>query len=162
MARAEGRLVESTRRLATLGVALLLAQAFAIVVDALSRALLGAPIHGLDDLNRLLIPVTVTTFLPSLFAGRGNIAVDLLGRAFGARASARFEVFGQTMALVFIAVIAWHHGVYAAGLDGRHTVILAWPLAPTAWIATALMALTVAVQAAVVLETLGMLRREAR
>lgn len=162
MKPAESKLAGATRMLATAGVALLLVQAFAIVVDALARAVAGAPIHGLDDLNRLLIPVTVTSLLPSLFAGRGNISVDLLGRALGERAGARLEVFGQSLALVFIAVLAWHYGLWAAALGERHTVIVEWPLAPAAWIATGFLALTVLVQAAVVVGRLAALRGRAR
>lgn len=144
----------ATATLAGIGVALLLVQAFAIVIDALARWLFSMPIHGMEDVNGLLIAVTVVSFLPALFMERGNVTITLLGRMVGPRISRLLDAFGQVLAFVFIALVAWQYGEYAATLNGWHTVIIELPKAPAAWAATALLCLAALVQAFVALYSL--------
>lgn len=152
--RVDAGLRRAASRLAGLGVALLLVQAFAIVLDALTRWLFSTPIHGMEDVNGLLIAVTVVSFLPALFMERGNVTITLLGRALGPRAARFLDAFGQVLAFVFIALVAWQYGDYAANLNDWHTVIIELPKAPAAWAATLLLCLTAALQAFVALHSL--------
>ena len=143
----ERRLDRLTCGLALFGAAVLLAYAGAVVVDALLRWLLGLSLLGLSDIGTLVLPPSLASFLPALFWQRGNIGVSLVGRALGDRSAVGLDLFGDAAALLFLLLLCAGYGAYARDLDGRHSVILEWPLAPTAWAATAILALAVAVQA---------------
>jgi len=153
IARLDARLRRMAHALAALGVGVLLAQAFSIVLDAASRWLFATPLHGMEDVNALLIGVTVASFLPALFMERGNVTIDILGRSLSPVARARLDLFGQLLAFVFIAGLAWQYGDYAAALDARHSVILELPKRPAAWAATAFIAIAAVFQAVVVVAT---------
>jgi len=161
--RAETERVEPALRrvahaIAGTGVAVLLLQAASIVLDAAARWLLATPLYGMEDVNGLLIPITVASFLPALFLEGGNVTIDLLGRSLGPRLSARLDLFGQAAALLFIAGLAWQYGAYAADLGPHHSVILELPKAPAAWAVTAFLAVTAGVQLAVVAASAARLR----
>lgn len=136
--------------LAAVGVGVLLLQGASIVIEALARWLFDMPLHGLEDANLILLPVTIASFMPALFLERGNVAIDLLGLTLGPRTSAWLTVFGQTGALIFVALIAREYAIYASMLENRHTVIVELPKQPTAWIAAGIFVATVVLQAFVV------------
>lgn len=154
----EAGLRRAAHAIAGTGVAVLLLQAGAIVLDAGARWLAGKPLYGMEDVNGLLIAVTVASFLPALFLERGNVTIDLLGRQLRPRAARALDLFGQIAALVFILGLAWQYGAYAAALGPRHTVILELPKAPAAWAVTGLLVLTVLMQLAVVASGVARLR----
>lgn len=160
--RLDVRLRRLAHVIAAIGVGVLLMQAFAIVLDAASRWLFATPLYGMEDVNSLLIGVTVASFLPALFMERGNVTIDILGRSLGVAARARFDAFGQLLAFVFIAGLAWQYGDYAADLDGRHSVILELPKRPAAWGAAVFIAVAALFQAVVVFATAARLRPPAR
>jgi len=157
--RLDARLRGIARGLAALGVGVLLIQAFAIVLDATARWLIATPLYGMEDVNALLIGVTVSSFLPALFMERGNVTIDILGRSLGDAARARLELLGQLLAFVFITVLAWQYGDYAADLDARHSVILELPKRPAAWAAAVFIAIAAVFQAVVVVATAAKLGR---
>ena len=97
--------------------------------------------------------------MPALFMERGNITVSLLGRALGRRAWHWLDIFGQTLALIFIGAVALGYGRYAADLEGRHTVIIALELEPAAWAATALLGLAALAQILVIVGTATTMRK---
>ena len=140
-----------TRGLAALGTGLLLAYAGAVVADALLRWLIGMSLLGLSDIGALLLPVSLASFLPALFWQRGNIGVSLVGRALGGRSAIGLEFFGDAAALLFLLLVCAGYAAYALDLDGRHSVVLEWPLAPGAWAATAVLAFAAVVQGAALL-----------
>lgn len=160
--RLDARLRRIAHGLAALGVGVLLVQAFSIVLDAAARWLIATPLYGMEDVNTLLIGVTVASFLPALFMERGNVTIDILGRSLGPAAGARLDAFGQALAFVFIAGLAWQYGDYAADLDTRHSVILELPKRPAAWAATGFIALAAGFQAIVVAVSFARLRSSAR
>lgn len=139
--------------LAAIGATLLLLQASSIVLDATVRWLFNRPLHGMEDVNSIVIAVTVSCFLPALFMERGNVTITLLGRMLGPRLSAWLDMFGQTLALAFIAIVAWQYGTYAADLTGHHTIIIELPKQPSAWVATGFISLAALLQCMVVLVT---------
>jgi len=77
-----------------------------------------------------------------------------MGRVLGARSAVGLDLFGDAAALLFLLLLCTGYAAYARDLDGRHSVILEWPLAPTAWAATALLALAAVVQAVALLRRL--------
>jgi TRAP-type C4-dicarboxylate transport system permease small subunit len=146
LARIDGRLRRAAHLLAIAGVVVLLLQAASIVADAMARWLLNTPIPGTEDLNIVVIGVTVASFMPALFIERANITVNLLGHAMGARTSARLDAFGHVLALVFIALLTWQYFEYARALGPTHTVIIELPKRPAAFMVTALLAFTTLLQ----------------
>lgn len=152
--QADRALRRATRGLAVVGVTALLLQAGGIVLDALLRSVFGAPIHGLEDINLLLIPITVSSFLPVLVMERGNITVDLLGRALNKTMARLFGIFGHLLAFGFLLLLALYYGFYAFDLGGQHTVIVEIPTRPGALIATGFLALAALLQGFVFLHSL--------
>ncbi len=150
----ERRLDRLTRGLALFGAGVLLAYAGAVVVDALLRWIPGVSLLGLSDIGTLVLPPSLASFLPALFWQRGNIGVSLVGRALGGRSAAGLDLFGDAAALLFLLLLCAGYAAYARDLDGRHSVILEWPLAPTAWAATAILILAAIVQAVALLARL--------
>lgn len=148
--RLHARLRRLAQAIAAIGVGVLLLQAFAIVLDAASRWLFSTPLYGMEDVNTLLIGATVTSFLPALFMERGNVTIDILGRSLSPYARTLLDLFGQLLAFVFIAGLAWQYADYATDLDARHSVILELPKRPAAWASAALIALAAVLQAVVV------------
>jgi TRAP-type C4-dicarboxylate transport system permease small subunit len=145
----EGRLRRAARLLATAGVVVLLAQAASIVADAFSRWLFNTPIPGMEDVNIVMIAVTVASFMPALFIERANITVNLIGRAAGQRVSVWLDAFGHLLAFVFIVLLAWQYLLYAIDLGPTYTVILELPKRPGAMIVSALLAVSAVFQGVV-------------
>ncbi|WP_281301038.1 MULTISPECIES: TRAP transporter small permease subunit [unclassified Iodidimonas] len=141
--------------LAIIGLVLLLVQGFAITADALSRWLLRAPIHGLEDLNGLLIAVTLTCFMPLLMARRGNITIRLLGQSLSPTFALWLDAFGQIMLTGFVFVVTWHYGLYALDLGVQYSPIVEIPRQPSAFMATGLLGITLIVQIISCLASIG-------
>lgn len=136
---------------ARLAVALLLAQAFLILIDALLRWWFSTPIHGLEDVSGLLIAIIVASFLPSVLIARQNIRVTLAGRFFSARVSAWFDVFGHVVLLAFVVIIAWQYVHYVIETLHYTTPILRLPVAPAMILSAVIVALCAPIQAFVLL-----------
>ncbi len=145
----DGALRRAARLLATVGVIVLLAQSASIVADAFSRWLFNTPIPGMEDVNIVMIAVTVASFMPALFIERANITVNLVGRAAGPRVSAWLDAFGHLLAFVFIVLLAWQYLLYAVDLGPTYTVILELPKRPGALIVSALLGVSAVFQGVV-------------
>jgi TRAP-type C4-dicarboxylate transport system permease small subunit len=141
------------RRLAVCGVVVLVLQACSIVVDAFSRWLFNTPVPGMEDVNGVIIAVTISSFMPVLFMDRANVAVTLLGRALGPRPSSWLDAFGHVCAFGFIVLLAWQYLDYAIDLQETHTLILRLPRRPMALLAGLLLVITAALQLLVMITT---------
>ncbi len=150
----EAGLRRAARMLAVAGVVVLLAQSASIVADALSRWLFNSPIPGMEDINIVLIAVTVATFMPALFIERGNITVNLLGHAAGTRVSTWLDAFGHLLAFLFIVLLAWQYFLYAVDLGPTYTVILELPKQPGALVVSLLLAASALLQGMVLWSSL--------
>ncbi len=144
------------RLLALFGLAGLLILAFATVTDALLRWLANAPIPGVRDAAALFIAAAIACSLPICIAERRHITIRLFGRLLGPRGEAALEAFGNFIALVVFAVMAWQIWLYAVHLaaEKETTMVLAWPLSPW-WRGVAVItAFCVPVQSLVLLQSL--------
>lgn len=150
----DAALARFAQGLAVIGVAALLAQACGIVIDALLRSVFGSPIHGLEDINLLLIPVTVASFLPVLVLARGHVRVDLLGRRLSRGAARRLDLFGHLGAFVFLLLLAYGYFDHARALGTQHTVIIELPLRPAAFAAAVFIALAALFEGVVLIRLL--------
>lgn len=155
MNRATERLYWATvtfcRFLAWAAVLVLLAASLAITLDVALRFLFSSPLHGLEDIVSLIVIIAVTACFPAAFALRTNITVRMLGKALGPAVSARLELFGQAVALVFIVLVAWQLWQHVGDQAGRVSFILALPVQWAWQVAASLAVVAAIVQAIVVL-----------
>lgn len=141
--RFHARVVHASRVLSWAAVGALILVCGAVLLDVALRWAFNRPLHGLEDLNALVIVLAVAACLPAGFALRANITVRAFGRLLGLRAGAWLEAFGQLVTLAFIALVAWQLAVYVGDVANRRTPILGLPVA-TVWRTAALFALLAA------------------
>ena len=144
-------MITATRWVALGACACLLAIAIGTLADVLGRFLFGAPIRGYNDFAALGIAVTCAAFFPALIARRGNLTIDLVGRALGPRASRVLDAFGAVVTFVFFTAMAWQYVRYALEMarGGERMAILRWEVWPF-WSAVALAVVATAVVSLVV------------
>lgn len=136
----------------------LLLQCAVIFVDVMLRWLSSSPLLGLEDITRLLVIVVISACFPASFLNRGHIAIEFLGKSLGVKVERILNAFGSAVLLVFITLIAWQMIAYAidATESGEITWILRWPLYPVYWIAAAIFAVCVPMQAVCLLVDLAL------
>lgn len=138
----------AARVLARSAVVGLLLLAAGTTIDVVMRYAFARPIPGFGDVTALGGAVLLSACMPWVMASRGNIVIDLLGRASGRRTRRRLDAFGEAVAFVFFAVLAWQYVGFALDMyrSGERMAILRWPVWPwwtgvaaciavTAWVA---------------------------
>ena len=121
--------------LSTLAVLGMLLGALVIVADVMMRWLLGTAVVALNEVMSHVFAVAVALTLPAGAARRVNLKVDLLGGQMGPRLSGWMSVIGSLSLAVFFALLAWFVWAQAVKFhaQGRATLLLNWPLAPTSY-----------------------------
>lgn len=131
-----------------LAVAGMLAGALVVVADVLARWLLGTAIVALNEVMSQLFAMAIAATLPAGAARRVNLKVDLIGFAIAPRLNAWLTLIGSLMLAAMFALLAWR--IWTLGLrfhtQGRASLILQWPLAPTYFFVCAAMAIAALVQ----------------
>ena len=124
--------VLATRRVAFLGVALMLLIALGTLADVLMRWLFNHPITGFDEVVEMGMAVAVSATFPACAAIKGNLTIDILAERLGGRLAARLECFGSFVLLVLYVLLAWQVAVFAHDLhdQGAATIYLGWSTAP--------------------------------
>jgi TRAP-type transport system small permease protein len=143
--------------IAVAGACAILVVSGSVLVDVLMRWLFDAPVLAVDDLTDLNIAVAVVCCMPAGMVGKRFVTIRFLGRALGRRAERWLEVFGDTLTLIFFAVLAWQFAEFAAsaGQSGLGSMVLQIPQAPWWWVVTAILALCIPFQLAVVGRSIG-------
>lgn len=138
----------AARRLASLGVIVILLIALGTLLGVLMRWAFNHPITGYDEVVEMGIAVAVAATFPFCAASRGNLTIDILAARFGATLAARLECFGAFALLLFYALLSWQVGAYAASLQsqGQTTIYLGWPMAPFIWAVAVLLGAAAAAQ----------------
>ncbi len=137
---------QASNFLAFCGVSLLLIYAGLSVADIAVRNVAGKPIHGLEDIATLLIPVIVTSFLPYVMTERANIRATLVGARLGPPVAARLDLFGDFVLLAFLTIATIEFAIYAVDSRTQTTLILRAPIAPSLFTALFLLSLAVCAQ----------------
>ncbi len=117
--------------------------------DGLARYV-GLPrVDGFSDYAQVAYPIVIASCFPALLLRARNVTIRFLGRALGTRGGAWLETFGSLLTLIFFAVVVWQFVLLTADYQANHrtTPTIEMALAPWWWATTALMALTVPVQA---------------
>lgn len=150
--------------LATAGVALLVLYSIATVADVLMRTVIGRPIHGLEDIATLIIPVIAASFIPYVTISRGHARADIVGRRLGPKIAMRLDLFGHLVLFVFLAIAAAQFAAFAADARMLTTMILRAPMSPSFILVSFLLGFSVVAQGAVLIGEWGRcapdLRRE--
>jgi tripartite ATP-independent transporter DctM subunit len=141
----------AARRLASLGVVVILLIALGTLIGVLMRWAFNHPITGYDEVVEMGIAVAVAATFPFCAASRGNLTIDILANRFGPKLSPRLECFGAFALLLFYVLLAWQVGAYAAQLQGQgqSTIYLGMPMAPFIWAVAVFLAAAAAAQALV-------------
>ena len=118
-------------------------------VDVVGRYVLSWPVPGSSELMQVLMAGVICGALPLVTFSRRHISMDLLARLFVDKGRRVLDVLiraGTVAVLAFIALCLWQQGV---GLHKAHagTVYLGIPIAPVAFVLSALIAITSLVEA---------------
>jgi tripartite ATP-independent transporter DctM subunit len=149
--RLESWCVEVTRPIAFLGVIGMLIVSGVTMVDVLLRWTVASGVPALNEIVAMIFAVTVTACLPAGVAQGVNLKIDLLENLIVGRCSKWLGAFGMAMLLLFFVLLTMQITVLAGALasQGRTTVILGWPQAPFIYGVALLLAVTSAIQAIV-------------
>lgn len=128
----ERAIIRLSGMIALIGLAGLLALAFATILDISMRWLFNSPITGVRDASSLFLAVIIVSCLPACIAERGNITIRFLGNTLGPRWRYSFEVFGHLVMLMVFIMMAWQLWRYAKdlALNRETTWVLGWSVAP--------------------------------
>jgi TRAP-type C4-dicarboxylate transport system permease small subunit len=151
------RLERWTEAIALIGFSGLGLIAILTFYDGAARYLDFPRVAGFSDYAQVSYPVVIASCFPALLLRGHNITIRFLGRALGLRATGWLETFGALLTLIFFAVIVWQFILLAADFqaNNRTTRTVEMQVAPWWWVTTALMALTIPVQAYVLLSNLS-------
>lgn len=127
----------------------LLAGAIVVAADVLMRWTTGSAVVALNEVMAQVFAIAAAATLPLGARRRVNLTVDLTAPWIGTRLGAWLAVVGAALLALFFAVLA--AGIWATGVkfhaQGRETLILQWPLAPTCFVVAAMLWLSTALQA---------------
>lgn len=121
-----------SRIISLIGLAGLLALAFATVLDVLLRWLASRPITGVRDLSSLFIAVVIAASFPICISEQKNITIRFLGTALGPFYRKILDLFGNIITFVILTLMSWQLWLYAAELARSHetTWVLGLPVSP--------------------------------
>ncbi|HUL20466.1 MAG TPA: TRAP transporter large permease subunit, partial [Thermodesulfobacteriota bacterium] len=149
LARVEAKALALTQRIAFVGVIGMVIIGILTVIDVVVlRSIFKAPIPGSNEFLVTIFAVAIAAVLPSGFAQRAVLDIDLLAKRFGKRLTAWLRAAGGAIFTATLVLIAWRTGVrtYEAHVRGMETVILQWPMWPFLWAITVFFAMCVPVQ----------------
>jgi TRAP-type transport system small permease protein len=144
--------IASAARLAALaGLFGLLLVVAITIADIAMRSLFSAPIEGVFDVSQLLMLFTIGSCFPATLAGQHNLTIKLFGTFLPARLHQWFDTLGALLLLAVWSVVTWEMAQFTidqwrSGVTTQH---LHWPVAPWWSFCTAMIAVGVPIQLAV-------------
>jgi TRAP-type C4-dicarboxylate transport system permease small subunit len=101
----ERTVTRTTRVIALIGLAGLLALASATVLDVLLRWIFNSPIVGLNDTHSLFTALIIASCFPLCIYRRGNITIRFIGDLFGPRVRNLLDAFGNLVTLILFLLM---------------------------------------------------------
>lgn len=140
-----------TRRVAIGGFVALTLMAILTMIDASLRHLDLARIPGFGDVGEVAFAFIIASCFPVGLLREQNIRITLLGDRALPRLAPWFEVLGATLTFLVFAAISWQFIAMTWDMQISHRVTstVALPAAPWWWLSSAIMLVTVPVQALV-------------
>ena len=142
-----------TRRVAVVGFIALTVMAVLTMFDATFRHLNLPRIPGFGDIGEVIFAIIIASCFPVGLLREQNIRISLLGDRFAPRLRPWLELLGAVLTFIVFTAIAWQFIAMTWDMQISHRVTstVALPAAPWWWISTAIMLVTVPVQAYVTL-----------
>lgn len=121
---------------------MLLAMMLVTLLDVLGRYILNSPLQGATELTAILLVSTIFVGLPAVCLDEENVTVDLLVDYMPAWIHPLRIRFVRLVSAGVLALVAWRLAVHGQSLAayGETTVSLHLPIAPVAWMTSALTA----------------------
>ncbi len=140
-----------TRRVAIGGFVALTLMAILTMFDAAFRHLELARIPGFGDIGEVAFAIIIASCFPVGLLREQNIRITLLGDRVLPRLAPWFEVLGATLTFLVFTAISWQFIAMTWDMQISHRVTstVAIPAAPWWWVSSAIMVVTVPVQALV-------------
>jgi len=160
----ETALGKLTHRVVVIGFTGLVVIGLLTMLDAVLRHLNLARIPGFGDLGEVVFAIVIASCFPAGLRNDQNIRITLLGDKLAPRLKPWLELLQTTLTLLVFTAIAVQFVLMTWDLQANHRVTstIEMPVAPWWWIATVIMAISVPVQAGVVLARWRDLRTSAR
>ena len=127
----------------------LLSMAVITAIDVVGRYFFSAPLPGGYEIVQYLMALSVFAALPLATRAEGHLTIELLTGRLRGRMKRFHRITMLVVITLILAFLAWRMGAQASSLQRGATVSgsLRIPLAPLAWIMTALAWLSVLVSA---------------
>ncbi|MEE8306568.1 MAG: TRAP transporter small permease subunit [Gammaproteobacteria bacterium] len=150
-----------TRRVAIAGFVALTVMAILTMFDSLLRHLELARIPGFGDVGEVIFAIIIASCFPVGLLREQNIRISLLGDRFVPRLRPWLEAFGSLLTFLVFTAIAWQFVAMTWDMQISHRVTstISLPAAPWWWVSTAIMLVTVPVQAFVLFTKLSAIRQ---
>ena len=129
--------------------ALLFAMMTITAIDVIGRYAFNTPVPGGFEIVQYLMAVVIFASLPLTTAAERHLTVSIFENRFRGTIRHIYRLVMLAISLIALAIIAWRMGVQANVLDRSQQVsgFLQIPLAPIAWVMTALATLAAVVAA---------------
>ena len=102
-------MIQAAARLLTRVAAVFLIAMVAInIVDVGLRSGFNAPIFGTYEIVELLLAAVAFLAIPEAFLRGQHITIELIDQVVSKRVSEWLQVFGTLMAMIFVALLAYH------------------------------------------------------
>ncbi len=148
------RAARITRKIASLGVLLMLAIVLLTAADVLLRWLASASVPGVNEIIQLCMAVAITATFPAGVTSRANLTIDILQRKVTEKFHKNCSAFGSLCLLLLFGFLAVRVGVHAQHLSERNAIslFLEIPQAPFIFTVAALLSITTLAQFVVFLQ----------
>jgi TRAP-type C4-dicarboxylate transport system permease small subunit len=143
----------ATRALSAVGLAALMLLAAMTLLDGTLRWLANKPIEGVRDVGAVIVAVAVCCCMPVGLMERSHISIRVAAEVLGERVGRALDAFAALAVCLVMGAIAWQFTVFAGKIAraGETTWILKIPTAPFWYAVAAILWVSVAVQAIVVI-----------
>lgn len=151
-----------TRKIASIGVLVMLIIALLTVADITMRWLFSKALPGFNEIVELSMAVAIAATFPAGVTTRVNLTIDILDRQVSPRTRKISQAVGSLFLLVLFALLAYRVGVHALRLHDRNAIslFLEIPESPFMVAVSILLALAAMAQLVVYLQDLKAVCRE--
>jgi tripartite ATP-independent transporter DctM subunit len=142
--------------IATISVAVMLALAILTIVETVFRSFFYLTIPGFFEAASFSLAVGILACFPASIVERSHLTIDFVSHKMTPRTRTVFAFAGGCFLLLFLGLLAWRFGSYAAtlGARGQRMSSIGLPLAPFFWCAAAALAVCVPLQLVVLVSGL--------
>jgi tripartite ATP-independent transporter DctM subunit len=148
------------RFIAAISVAIMLALSVLTLVETVTRSFFYVTIPGFFEFAAFSLAVGILACFPASVMERSHLTIDFISQLMSPRLRAGLALVGGVLLLVFLALLGWRLGDYAATLASRGQLMssMGIPLASFFWAASLAVLICVPLQIVVLLAEMSDLR----